>query len=81
MRRLFPLIGLPLVFLLSMVGAVDAQQRGGGGSGGGGMDTSASNATLPTSRNNLGAGVGDGVNIVTDYGADPTGAVNADTTG
>ncbi len=51
----------------------------GGGGGGGGMNTDASNAVLPTARNNLGAAAGNGANVVKDYGADPTGAVDATT--
>ena len=42
-----------------------------------GMNPGASNATLPAARNNLGAGAGNGANVVTDFGADPTGAVDA----
>jgi len=41
------------------------------------MLTDGSNAVLPTARNNLGAGAGNGANVVTDYGADPTGAVDS----
>ena len=41
------------------------------------MNPSASNATLPAARTNLGAAAGNGANVVTDYGADPTGAVDA----
>ena len=47
------------------------------GGGGGGMATNASNAVLPTARGNLGAGAGYGVNVVTDYGADPTGVADS----
>jgi hypothetical protein len=44
-----------------------------------GMVPNAANAVLPTARNNLGASAGNGVNVVTDYGADPTGAADATT--
>jgi hypothetical protein len=37
------------------------------------MTTNASNAILPTARYNLGASAGGGINVVTDYGADPMG--------
>jgi hypothetical protein len=41
------------------------------------MLTDGSNAALPTARQNLGAEAGDGVNVVKDYGADPTGATDS----
>ncbi len=42
-----------------------------------GMNPNASNATLPQARTNLGAAAGSGANVVTDYGADPTGAADS----
>lgn len=49
------------------------------GGAGGGMAVTASNAVVPTARNNLGAAAGGGVNVVTDYGAKCNG-VTDDTT-
>jgi len=42
-----------------------------------GMNPSASNATLPQARTNLGAAAGNGANVVTDYAADPTGVADS----
>jgi hypothetical protein len=42
-----------------------------------GMLSNAANAQVPTARNNLGAGPGNGINVVTDYGADPTGVADS----
>ena len=42
-----------------------------------GMNPSASNATLPQARTNLGAAAGNGANVVADYGADPTGVADS----
>src|SRR5260370_26735206 len=41
------------------------------------MNSSASNATLPQARSNLGAAAGNGVNVVTDFGAHPSGAADS----